>query len=468
MKIEQIYTSCLAEAAYYVESNGEAIVIDPMREPRPILDRLKQDNAKLKYIFETHFHADFVSGHIDLNRETGAPIVFGPGAEAGYDIHVGSDNEVFKVGDLTLKLLHTPGHTMESISLLLLDENDKQVCVFTGDVLFIGDVGRPDLAVKSDLTMEDLAGHMFDSLRNKIMPLNDDVIVYPNHGAGSACGKFMSEETFDTLGHQKEVNYALQDMTKESFVDKVLDGLAPPPQYFPKNAMLNKNGYDTYDSIMEHARQALDPDHVNKLMKDGALLLDTRDHVTFQKEYVKGSINISLDGNFASWVGTLIEDINQAIVLIVEEERIDEAITRLARVGYNNTVGYLQGCEKEWKDSGFPVDSIESVSAYKLDKLVGEHKDINILDTRRNSEYQSEHVMGSDVYTLDTVYHNLDELDKDKTYYMYCVTGYRSASLISILKNNGYKNLINVEGGLDAIRETEIPLSEYVCPTTIL
>jgi glyoxylase-like metal-dependent hydrolase (beta-lactamase superfamily II)/rhodanese-related sulfurtransferase len=468
MKVEQIYTNCLAEAAYYIESNGEAAIIDPMREPRPILDRLREDQAELKYIFETHFHADFVSGHLDLHRETNAPIVFGPGAEAGYKIHVGKDNEEFKIGNLTLKLLHTPGHTMESSSYLLLDENGKQYCVFTGDCLFIGDVGRPDLAVKSNLTQEDLAGHLYDSLRNKLMPLNDDVIVYPNHGAGSACGKMMSEETFDTLGHQKEVNYALQDMSKEEFIEKVLDGLATPPQYFPKNAMMNKGGYDSIDVVLEHARRALDPEHVDKLMKDGALLLDTREHILFQKEYIPGSVNIGLDGNFASWVGTLIEDINQPIVLIVEEERIDEAIIRLARVGYNNTVGYLQGCIKEWKDSGYPTDSIEAISAYKLDKMLGEGKNLNILDTRRNSEYQSEHVMGSEVYTLDTVQHHLDELDKDKTYYMYCLTGYRSASLISILKNNGYKNLINIEGGLDAIKETDIPLSEYVCPTTIL
>lgn len=468
MKVEQIYTGCLAEAAYYIESNGEAAIIDPMREARPILDRLIEDQASLKYIFETHFHADFVSGHLDLNRETGAPIVFGPGAKAGYDIHVGSDNEEFKVGDITIKMLHTPGHTMESASFLLFDENGKQYCVFTGDCLFIGDVGRPDLAVKSDLTEEDLAGHLYDSLRNKLMPLNDDVIVYPNHGAGSACGKLMSEETFDTLGHQKEVNYALQDMTKEEFIGKVLDGLAAPPQYFPKNAMLNKGGYDSLDAVLEHARRALDPEHVNKLMNDGALLLDTREHVLFQKEYIPGSVNIGLDGNFASWVGTLIEDINQAIVLVVEEERIDEAIIRLARVGYNNTVGYLQGCVKEWKDSGYPTDSIEAISAYKLDKMIGEGKDINIIDTRRNSEYQSEHVLGSEVYTLDTVQHHMDELNKDETYYMYCLTGYRSASLISILKNNGYKNLINIEGGLEAIKETDIPLSEYVCPTTIL
>jgi hydroxyacylglutathione hydrolase len=468
MKVEQIYTNCLAEAAYYIESNGEAVVIDPMREPQPILDRLREDQAKLKYIFETHFHADFVSGHIDLHRETGAPIVFGPGAEAGYDIHVGKDNEEFKIGDVTLKLLHTPGHTMESASFLLFDEKGKQHCVFTGDCLFIGDVGRPDLAVKSNLTQEDLAGHLYDSLRNKLMPLNDDVIVYPNHGAGSACGKLMSEETFDTLGHQKEVNYALQDMSKAEFIDKVLDGLATPPQYFPKNAMLNKRGYDSLDTILEHARRALDPDHVNKLMKDGALLLDTREHVLFQKEYIPGSVNIGLDGNFASWVGTLIEDINQPIVLIVEEERIDEAITRLARVGYNNTVGYLQGCIKEWKDSGYPVDTIEFISAYRLDKLIDADEEVNIIDTRRKSEYESEHVMGSEVLTLDTIKDHMNELDKDKTYYMYCLTGYRSASLISILKNNGYSKLINIEGGLDAIRETDIPLSEYVCPTTIL
>lgn len=467
MKVEQIYTGCLAEAAYYIESEGEAVVIDPMREPRPILDRLREDQAKLKYVFETHFHADFVSGHIDLNRETGATIVFGPGAKAGYAIHEAKDGEEFKVGKLTLKLLHTPGHTMESSSLLLFDEEGKQHCVFTGDCLFIGDVGRPDLAVKSDLTEEDLAGYLYDSLRNKLMPLNDDVIVYPNHGAGSACGKLMSEETFDTLGNQKKVNYALQDMSKEEFIEKVLDGLATPPQYFPKNAMINKGGYDSIDVILDHARRALDPDHVQKLLNDGAILLDTREHMAFQNEYIPGSINIGLDGNFASWVGTLIEDINQAIVLVVEEERIDEAIIRLARVGYNNTVGYLQGCIKEWKDQGYPVESIDYITPYALEKKMKDGK-VNLLDSRRRSEFESEHVMGSEVLTLDNIRDHLYDLDKDEKYYMYCVTGYRSATLISILKNHGYNNIVNIEGGIEGIRETEIPLSEYVCPTTIL
>jgi len=468
MKVEQIYTECLAEAAYYIESNGEAVIIDPLRDTQPYLDRLKEDGAKLKYVFLTHFHADFVSGHLDLHRSTGAPIVYGPSATADFELHEGTDGEVFKVGDITLTLMHTPGHTMESISLVLTDEKGVQRYLFSGDALFIGDIGRPDLAVKSDLSQEDLAGHLYDSLHNKIMKLPDDIIVYPNHGAGSACGKFMSEETFDTLGHQKEVNYVLQDMTKEEFVDKVLDGLAPPPQYFPKNAMLNKSGYDSMEVVLNHGRHALDADQVEKLVEDGALLLDTREHTVFQKSFIPGSVNIGLDGNFATWVGTLVTDLDRPIVLIVEEERIDEAIIRLARVGYDNAIGYLAGGVKTWADHGKQVDEIEAVSAYMLDKKWKNGDSLNIIDTRRQSEFESEHIKGSEVLTLDTIEQHIDELDKERTYYLYCLTGYRSASLISILRKYGYNNLINVEGGMEALKETDVPFSEYICPTTIL
>lgn len=469
MKVEQIYTGCLAEAAYYIESNGEAAIIDPLRDIHPYLDRLKDDQAKLKYVFITHFHADFVSGHLDLHETTGATIVFGPSAKAGFELHEGKDGEVFKIGDITLTLMHTPGHTMESSSFVLTDEQGMQKYLFSGDALFIGDVGRPDLAVKSDLTQQDLAGHLYDSLRNKIMKLPDDIIVYPNHGAGSACGKLMSEETFDTLGHQKEVNYALQDMTKEEFVKQVLDGLAPPPQYFPKNAMLNKNGYDLMNNVLKQARHAQEPIHVDHLMKDGALVLDTREHTEFQKAFIPGSVNIGLDGNFATWVGTLVTDLDRPIVLVVEEEeRVDEAITRLSRVGYDNTVGYLAGGIKSWIDHGYPVESIEAISPYMLDKKWKSGEKLNIIDTRRKSEYDSEHIEGSEILTLDTIEQHLDELDKENTYYMYCLTGYRSASLISILRKYGYNNLINVEGGMEALKETDVPFSEYVCPTTLL
>jgi hydroxyacylglutathione hydrolase len=468
MKIEQIYTGCLAEAAYYIESNGEAVIIDPLRDTRPYLDRLEEDKAKLKYVMLTHFHADFVAGHLDLKEATGAPIVFGPNATAGYDIYQAKDGEIFNVGDITIELLHTPGHTMESSTYLLRDEKGKEHSIYTGDTLFIGDVGRPDLAVKSDLTQEDLAGHLYESLRNKLMVLPDDVIVYPNHGAGSACGKMMSEETFDTLGHQKEVNYALQDMTKQEFIDKVLDGLAPPPQYFPKNAMLNKTGYDLLDEVMSHARHALDCEHVDNLIKDGALVLDTREHTEFQKGFIPGSVNIGLDGNFAPWVGTLIKDLDRAIVLIAEEERVDEAIIRLSRVGYDNTVGYLAGGVKAWQNSGRQLEVIEAISPYAFNKLYKDDPSIKIIDTRRKSEYDSEHIEGSEVLTLDTIDQNMDVLDKEQKHFLYCLTGYRSASLISILRTNGYRNLINIEGGMEALKETEVPFSEYVCPTTLL
>lgn len=468
MKIEQIYTGCLAEAAYYIESKGEAIIIDPLRDTRPYLDRLEEDHAKLKYVMLTHFHADFVAGHLDLQKATGAPIVYGPSAKAGYPIYEAKDGEILTLGDITIEVMHTPGHTMESTTYLLRDETGKEHCIFTGDTLFIGDVGRPDLAVKSDLTQEDLAGHLYESLRNKVMKLPDDVIVYPNHGAGSACGKMMSEETFDTLGHQKEVNYALQDMSKEEFIAKVIDGLAPPPQYFPKNAMLNKSGYDLMDEVMTHARHALDCQHVENLIADGALVLDTREHMEFQKGFISGAVNIGLDGNFAPWVGTLIKDLDRVIVLIAEEERIDEAIVRLSRVGYDNTVGYLAGGVKAWQDSGRQLEVIEAISPYAFDKLVKQNQNVNIIDTRRQSEYDSEHIEGSEVLTLDTVDQHMNELKKDEPYYMYCLTGYRSASLISILRTNGYRNLINIEGGLEALKETEVPFSEYVCPTTLL
>lgn len=470
MKVEQIYTGCLAEAAYYIESNGEAVVIDPLRETSPYIERAERDGAKIKYVMLTHFHADFVSGHVDLANKTGATIVYGPGAKAEFDLHEGKDNEEFKVGNLTLRLLHTPGHTMESVTYLLLDENGKEYAIFTGDTLFIGDVGRPDLAVKSDLTQADLASHLFDSLRNKLMPLPNDVIVYPNHGAGSACGKNMSKETYDTLGHQKEVNYALRaDMSREEFIKEVLTGLVAPPQYFPKNVAMNKSINTTIDEILEKGTIPLDVETFKAMAKhEGALVLDTRHQSEFVKEHIPGAIFIGIDGGFAPWVGALITDIHQPIILVTPEGREQEVVTRLSRIGYDNSLGFLKGGIPAWKAAGLETDSIESLRPSEILNEFVEGK-INLVDARKESEYGSEHVIDAQSVPLDFVNQNLDKLDKDKTYYVHCAGGYRSVIFISILKARGYHNLIDIAGGFAAIKETEgFPVSEYVCPTTLL
>ena len=472
MKVEQIYTGCLAQGAYYVESNGEAVVIDPLREVQPYIEKAEKNGAKIKYVLETHFHADFVSGHLDLAKKTGATIVFGPTAKPSFDAHVAEDGEILNVGNIQIKVIHTPGHTMESTCFLLIDENGKETSLFTGDTLFIGDVGRPDLAQKviADLTQEKLAAHLYDSLHNKIIPLADDIIVYPAHGAGSACGKNMSKETTDTLGNQKKTNYALQPMSKEKFIDEVLDGLMPPPGYFPENVLMNIKGYESIDEVLHKGTQALSPEAFETAANEtDALLLDTRDAQTFSKGFIPNSINIGIDGNFAPWVGTLIPDIKQTILLIADEGREEEIVTRLARVGYDNTIGYLKGGFEAWKKAGKETDTIESISVDELAKRMEENPDLNILDVRKKSEHFSEHVLDSENIALDYINDHITEVNKDKTYYVHCAGGYRSMIFNSILRARGYDNLIDVQGGFDAIKASgKFKVSDYVCPTTML
>ncbi|MBL7768984.1 MAG: MBL fold metallo-hydrolase [Flavipsychrobacter sp.] len=471
MKIEQIYTGCLAQGAYYIESAGEAMVIDPLREVEPYLERAKADSASIKYVFETHFHADFVSGHIDLAKKSGATIVYGPNANPSFDAYIAKDGEEFKVGKLTIKVIHTPGHTMESTCYLLKDAHGKHIGLFSGDTLFIGDVGRPDLAQKAaDMTQEQLAETLFDSLRNKIMPLADDIIVYPAHGAGSACGKNMSKETTDTLGNQKKTNYALRaDMTKEEFVKEVTTGLMPPPAYFPLNVMMNKEGYDSIDEVLERGQHALSPAAFEVAANEtGALILDTRDPQVFAKGFVPNSINIGIDGNFAPWVGALIPDVKQAILLVAEPNRVEEVVTRLARVGYDYTIGYLEGGFEAWEKEGKEVDRIKSITAEELAAIAAK-EEVHILDVRKNSEYLSEHVENAENAPLDYVNESMLKVDKNKTYYVHCAGGYRSMIFNSILRARGYDNLIDVKGGFKAIKESEkLKVTDYVCPSTLL
>ena len=472
MIIEQIYTGCLAQGAYYIESNGEAVVIDPLREVNSYIQKAERNNATIKYVLETHFHADFVSGHLDLAKKTGATIVYGPNANPEFDAYIANDGEKFQVGDITITALHTPGHTMESTCYLLQDENKKAVALFSGDTLFIGDVGRPDLAQKlaTNLTQEKLAGHLFDSLRNKIMPLNDDIIVYPAHGAGSACGKNMSKETTDTLGHQKQTNYALRaDMTKEEFIREVTTGLVAPPAYFPLNVMLNIKGYESIDKVLERGHHAMSPEAFETAANEtGALLLDTRDPQTFARGFVPNSINIGIDGSFAPWVGTLIPDITQEILLITDEGLEEEVITRLARVGYDYTIGYLKGGFGAWKKAGKEIDKIKSISAKEL-KLLAQTNDINILDVRKNSEFLTEHVIDAENAPLDFINDSMLQIDKNKTYYVHCASGYRSMIFTSVLRARGYDNLIDIKGGFKAIKDNgSFRLTEYVCPSTLL
>ena len=471
MKIEQIYTGCLAQGAYYIESEGEAVVIDPLREVQPYIDRAAKDGASIKYVFETHFHADFVSGHLDLSKKTGAPIVYGPTAKPDFEAITATDGQQFKVGNITFTVLHTPGHTMESTCYLLSDENGKDVAIFTGDTLFIGDVGRPDLAQKvvEDLTQEKLASHLYDSLRNKIMPLADDIVVYPAHGAGSACGKNMSKETTDTLGHQKATNYALQPMSREQFIKEVTDGLMPPPAYFPLNVMMNIQGYDSIDAVLERGQHAMSPKAFEAAANEtGALLLDTRAPLTFAQGFVPNSINIGIDGNFAPWVGAMIPDIKQEILLVTDPGREEEVITRLARVGYDFTIGYLEGGFEAWKAAGMEVDHIKSVTAEELAAIM-DKEPVNILDVRKASEHYSEHIIGSENAPLDYINDSMLKVDKNKTYYVHCAGGYRSMIFNSILRARGYDNLIDVQSGFDAIKSCgKFEVSAYVCPSTML
>ncbi len=471
MKIEQIYTGCLAHAAYYLESKGEAAIFDPLREVQPYIDRAKKDKAKITYVFETHFHADFVSGHLDLQKKTGAQIVFGPTAKPGYEALVAKDNQIFKVGDYKVKVLHTPGHTMESTTYLLIDENGKEHGIITGDTLFIGDVGRPDLAqhVVSELTEEKLAGYLYDSLRNKIMPLSDDLIVYPNHGAGSACGKKMSKETSDTLGHQKKTNYALRpDMTKEEFIKELLTGLTAPPGYFPQNVLMNIKGYESLDTVMERGEKPLSPEAFEAVANEtDALMLDTRDAEDFAKGFVPNSVNIGLEGSFAQWVGEMIPDVKQPILLITYPGKEEEAITRLSRVGYDRTVGFLEGGFESWKKAKKPFENVDRITPEAFGKKYRTN-DVLVIDVRKKSEFDSEHVIGAINVPLNEINQHLSQFPKDKPFVLHCAGGYRSMVAASILKQRGWEDFVDVIGGFDALKKTDIKKSKYVEPTTML
>lgn len=458
MKIEQIYTGCLAQGAYYIESNGEVAIIDPLRETQTYIDQATKDQAIIKYIFETHFHADFVSGHVDLANKTGATIVYGPTAEPNFKAHIATDNEVFQLGDVTITALHTPGHTMESTTYLLKDENGKQYAIFSGDTLFIGDVGRPDLAQKlnSELTQDKLAGLMYDSLHTKIMPLDNDVIVYPAHGAGSACGKNMSKETSDTLGHQKEVNYALNpSMTKEEFIKELTSGLLPPPFYFPENVMMNKMGVESLDVVKERAAHAFSPDELIQVAEEtSAIILDVRDPQIYAQGFIPGSINIGINGGFAPWVGTLITDIKQPILLIAETGTEEETIIRLARVGYDNVIGYLNNGFQSWLDAEKDFEEIVSISPEEFVELVDE-TELKVLDVRKPGEYSTSHVENAISAPLDFINESMKLIDPEETYLVHCAGGYRSMIFTSILRARGYENLIDVAGGFGKIKNID-------------
>ena len=469
MNIEQIYTGCLAQGAYYIESNGEVAIIDPLREVNPYIERAKKDKAKIKYIFETHFHADFVSGHVTLSKLTGAPIVYGPKANPSFEAIIAKDGQEFKLGEITIKVMHTPGHTMESTTYLLKDKNGKDHAIFSGDTLFLGDVGRPDLAQKAaSITQEDLAGLLFDSLRNKIMPLANDVIVYPAHGAGSACGKNMMKITVDTLGNQKEMNYALRaDMTKEEFIKEVTDGLEAPPKYFPLNVKMNKEGYEDIDVVLERGTKALSPEEFEAAANETeAVILDVRHQNEFVKGFIPRSIFIGIDGGFAPWVGALIADVKQPILLVTPEGREEETVTRLSRVGFDNTLGYLKGSFEAWKNTGKEVDSLESIPATEFkDRL--ESNSIPVFDVRKEGEYTSAHIKDAHLTPLDSLNDHLAEFPSDETFYVHCAGGYRSVIAASILKSRGIHNLVDVAGGFGAIKKAGIPVTDYVCPSTL-
>lgn len=467
MTIEQIYTGCLAQGAYYIQSQGEVAIIDPLREIQPYIDKANAEKAKIKYVFETHFHADFVSGHVDLASKTGATIVYGPGAETSYESYTARDGEEFKIGTITIKTLHTPGHTLESTTYLLIDEDGNNHAIFSGDTLFLGDVGRPDLAIKSDLTKEDLAEMLYDSLRTKIMTLADDVIVYPAHGAGSACGKNMSKETVGTIGDQKKTNYALRaDMSKSEFVKEVLDGMPPPPQYFAKNAMLNKTGYEAFEQVLETGNVPLNPQDFEAMANsEDALVLDVRTQSDFIEGHVPNSIFIGLNGQFAPWVGALITDLKQPLILVVPEGKSEETVTRLSRVGYDNTLGYLEGGIEAWKAAGKDVGTLESISAEELaDKAAS--GDLNILDVRKDNEYKASHLEDAQHFSLDLINQHMNQIDPKKTYHVHCAGGYRSVIAASILKARGFDKLVDIAGGFGAIRNTDLPTTEFICPST--
>ncbi len=471
MRVEQIYTGCLAHAAYYIEDQGEAAIFDPLREVQPYLNRANKDNATIKYVFETHFHADFVSGHLDLQKATGANIVFGPTAKPTYQALIAKDGQEFKVGRYTVKVIHTPGHTMESTTYLLINERGEQHGIITGDTLFIGDVGRPDLAqhVVSELTEEKLAAHLFDSLRNKIMPLPDHLIVYPNHGAGSACGKNMSKETTDTLGNQKRVNYALRaDMTKEEFIKELLTGLTTPPGYFPQNVLMNIQGYDSLEKVMDRAKTPLSPKEFELVANEsGALMLDTRDPEDFAAGFIPNSINIGLDGNFAQWVGELIPSVKQELLLITYPDKQEEAITRLSRVGYDGVIGYLANGFNAWKEAKKEIDTISRITAQEFSKQYTDNKAL-VFDVRKASEFNSQHAIGATNVPLNSLNENLAQIPKDEPVILHCAGGYRSMIAASMLKQRGWDQVIDVIGGFKEIQKTNVMCTDYVCPTTML
>jgi len=471
MKVEQIYTGCLAQGAYYIESDGEAVVIDPLREVQPYIAKAENRGAKIKYVLETHFHADFVSGHVDLAKKTGATIVFGPTAKPEFDALVAHDGEQLKVGRARITIIHTPGHTMESTCYLLSDEEGKDIGLFTGDTLFIGDVGRPDLAQKvvKDLTQEKLAAYLYRSLREKIMPLADDIIVYPAHGAGSACGKNMSKETTDTLGNQKKTNYALQEMSEDDFIVKVLDGLLPPPGYFPENVQLNIQGSESIDEVLSQGLQGLDVQQFEAIANEkAALILDTRNAQVFAQGFIPNAINIGIDGSFAPWVGALVLDIKQPLLIVADEGREEEVVTRLARVGYDHTLGYLSGGFEKWKEAAKEYDTITSIGVEEFAGKVKATPSPQVLDVRKASEYFSEHVLDAQNVPLDYINEHVDDLDREQTYYIHCAAGYRSMIFASILNARGFKNLVDVQGGFKSIKESGlVPISDYRCPTTM-
>jgi len=469
MQIEQIYTGCLAQGAYYITSDGEAAIIDPLRETQPYLDRIERDGVKLKYIFETHFHADFVSGHLDLSKETGAAIVYGPTAQPEFKATVATDSQLFEIGKIKIKVLHTPGHTLESSTYLLIDENGKDHSIFSGDTLFIGDVGRPDLAQKAaSMTQEQLAGLLFHSLRNKIMPLADDVILYPAHGAGSACGKNMSKETISTIGNQKATNYALRaNMTEAEFITEVTDGLLPPPAYFGMNVAMNKKGYDSFNEVLQHGMNALSVTEFETIADEtGALILDTRNNSDFAKGFVPQSINIGINGDFAPWVGALIADVNQPIILITEVGKEEETVTRLSRVGFDHLVGHLKGGFEAWKNVGKDVDTVNRITAdqFKTKAKIGESK---IIDIRKQSEYSAEHVEEAFSKPLSDINHWIKDINPKEHFFIHCAGGYRSMIAASILQARGFRNFSEIEGGFNAIAKTDIPRSDFVCQSKI-
>lgn len=470
MKIEQIYTGCLAQGAYYITSNGEAAIIDPLREIQPYLNRLSLDGVSLKYIFETHFHADFVSGHLDLSKATGAPIVYGATAQPEFDAIIATDNQVFEIGNIKIKALHTPGHTMESTTYLLIDENGKEHAIFSGDTLFIGDVGRPDLAQKAaDMTQEKLAATLFHSLRNKIMTLADEVIVYPAHGAGSACGKNMSKETVSTIGEQKVKNYALRaDMTEAEFVTEVLDGLAPPPAYFGMNVAMNKKGYHSFTEVLNNGMKALSPTDFEDIAENTeALILDTRNPAEFYKKHIPQSINIGINGDFAPWVGTLIADVNLPLLIVTDLGKEEETITRLSRVGFDNVLGHLQGGFESWEKADKEIDSVKRISAEQFAQEVKIGRD-KVIDIRKEGEYSAEHL--DEAYSKPLAYINnwINEIDTKEHFYIHCAGGYRSMIAASILQARGYRNFTEIEGGFNAIAKTELPRTDFICQSKVL